>query len=1194
MATKVILTIYRILGTEPVNELQVGQLTAVLELGALSLSNDSTRRVQLLRMVAYLRWEKYQRQENLDDLDRTIFAEKRMLELISRSDPNMLEWLDRLGRSYRYKFERRGQPQDIHKAIGYYEQAAAIAPDDYPDTHRWLNNIAISYRMLFNLHGGLEQLEQSVIWGERAIHLAPGGHPGKIMELSNLACAYQCFYEQLDRLQDLEKAVGCLEQVAILASDDHPLRSHWLMTLGRLRDSLADRRGKPEDIEGAIECHKQALKLTGNVSTGRSPLLVIIGESYVRLWERLGRAEDIDAAVAYHEQAVLITPEDHPTKPLCLSSLGNSYHARYQHLGRLQDINGAINSQEQAVRLTPNGNLAKPTVLNNLGIAYHTLFDRLGKLEDLHSAINCLEQAVSLTPDGDDNKSGWLSNLANTHHSLFKRLEKIEAINRAILYQTEVVRLTPEGHPKQPHFLSNLGIYYRARFLRLGKVDDVDQAISCQDRAARLTPQGHSERARWLNELGSTCLALFNRLGNLVDLDKSVLCLREAVHLTPDSHPEKPRRLENLGDAHDSLFKQLGRLQDVYHLVKCLEHAVLLAPDNHPHRPRQLGKLGGAYITVFEHSGNLADIQRGVHHLEQAAHLIPDDHPEKPMILFNLGTSYLRICPLTRNPLHVNEGLLCLEKSLLLTPENHPSRVNIQLALGHCCDLVFKCSGDSRDRLNAMECFKEASSVSTAHPSTRLKASLAWARTSTSPLEAYAESMTLLPQVVWRGVSITRRYECLASDVGDVVTEAAAAAILFCQHCLAVEWLEEGRSMVWNQMLQLRTPLDTLFATNPSLATQLKQVAFDLEQASAPHSTLVASGLDAPSLQQAAQKHRHLAERWDELLGQVRDVPGFQNFLRPKPFSELMPTARTGTIVVINVHSSRCDAIALPPGLETTQHIPLPNLSVKKVLDAQGLCQDELPHITWCTTGPLAFLPLHAAGNYDQPHARIFNYVVSSYTPTLSALCRPAPTPSNFRGILAVGQAASVGTSPLPGTVVELDKVEETTSQLPFTRLEGSRATTSAVLSAMEKHSWVHLACHASQDVSEPTASSFQLHDGGLSLAAITRKELQHADFAFLSACQTAMGYDKLPDESVHLAAGMLMVGFKSVVATMWSIKDQDAPLVAEKVYSYMLAGKVPDSSRAAEALHKSVASLRDTIGETEFARWVPYIHMGC
>ncbi|CAE6487268.1 unnamed protein product [Rhizoctonia solani] len=51
-------------------------------------------------------------------------------------------------------------------------------------------------------------------------------------------------------------------------------------------------------------------------------------------------------------------------------------------------------------------------------------------------------------------------------------------------------------------------------------------------------------------------------------------------------------------------------------------------------------------------------------------------------------------------------------------------------------------------------------------------------------------------------------------------------------------------------------------------------------------------------------------------------------------------------------------------------------------------------------------------------------------------------------------------------------------------------------------------------------------------------KSFKNKGLAFLSACQTATGDTNLPDEAVHLASGMLMAGYPSVIATMWSVMD--------------------------------------------------------
>lgn len=96
-----------------------------------------------------------------------------------------------------------------------------------------------------------------------------------------------------------------------------------------------------------------------------------------------------------------------------------------------------------------------------------------------------------------------------------------------------------------------------------------------------------------------------------------------------------------------------------------------------------------------------------------------------------------------------------------------------------------------------------------------------------------------------------------------------------------------------------------------------------------------------------------------------------------------------------------------------------------------------------------------------------------------------------------------------------------------------------------------------------------------------------------MSACQTAAGDYKRPDKSIHLAAGMLVAGYPSVIATMWSILDADRPEVAGRVYKELLKGGKMDHCGAARALHTAVAGLRGKVGEEAFLRWVPFIHMG-
>jgi CHAT domain-containing protein len=98
-------------------------------------------------------------------------------------------------------------------------------------------------------------------------------------------------------------------------------------------------------------------------------------------------------------------------------------------------------------------------------------------------------------------------------------------------------------------------------------------------------------------------------------------------------------------------------------------------------------------------------------------------------------------------------------------------------------------------------------------------------------------------------------------------------------------------------------------------------------------------------------------------------------------------------------------------------------------------------------------------------------------------------------------------------------------------------ATVDRVTSRIPSAHFVHLACHGTQDPTAALESGFHLGNGMLTVSKLMTLNLEHAWFAYLSACETAKGDADQPDQGVHLAAAMLFAGFKSVVATMWCAK---------------------------------------------------------
>jgi len=281
------------------------------------------------------------------------------------------------------------------------------------------------------------------------------------------------------------------------------------------------------------------------------------------------------------------------------------------------------------------------------------------------------------------------------------------------------------------------------------------------------------------------------------------------------------------------------------------------------------------------------------------------------------------------------------------------------------------------------------------------------------------------------------------------------------------------------------------------------------------------------------------------------------------------------------------------------------------ILSALGYSHQDFnkPHIWWCPTGPLSFLPIHAAGIYGKKRTPtgscVSDYVISSYIPTVTALLnriKKAHTANqNPTSVLLISQPSTPGQTAIPGAKEETHAIQDMmqTKGIKSLLLENASAHVVRVKAEMDSHSWVHFACHATQDVEEPLKSGVQLHDNQLELLEMIKQKSPNADFAFLSACQTSTGDEKLSDEAVHIAAGMLAAGYQSVVATMWSIKDQYGPVVAKDFYAHILEKSLGDgklnSANAAHALHYATQKIRKELGDTEEAllTWIPYVHFG-
>jgi CHAT domain-containing protein len=195
--------------------------------------------------------------------------------------------------------------------------------------------------------------------------------------------------------------------------------------------------------------------------------------------------------------------------------------------------------------------------------------------------------------------------------------------------------------------------------------------------------------------------------------------------------------------------------------------------------------------------------------------------------------------------------------------------------------------------------------------------------------------------------------------------------------------------------------------------------------------------------------------------------------------------------------------------------------------------------------------------------------------------------------LLSVIQPSVPGVASIPNTKKELECIQRRLGDRDNVVLNDHEGTKQRVTKEMKSSNWVHLACHGVQRQDEPTKSGLILQDGHLTLEEIIKLDLPQAEFAYLSACQTTTGEEALSEEAAHIAGGMLLAGYRGVVATMWSIQDDLAPEVADEFYRHIMEGEGrPDNRKAAEALHFAVQKLRKR-SDIPLTSWIPFVHLG-
>ncbi|MFB7371435.1 CHAT domain-containing protein [Streptomyces sp. NPDC056222] len=1245
------------------------------------------------------------RTQDQDVLAEAITTERAALRL-AHGRPGYAVRVSSLEHVLMLRAERTGEPRAYAEAVQVVREALNALPQNSPERASVLSCLAGALGHEYQAFGRLHALDESLRAIREAVSLTQPGHPDRTKYLVNLGIALTTAHKRTARPGLLEDAAETAREVVRCTPPDDPARIDRLAGLGAALLELSMRDREPGLVKEMVRIRRETLAAVPQEHPDRLKHLNHLALALHLSYAYSGHADDMDAAAEALREVVAGTPRKHSGRTDALNLLTITLEALFHVHDRMDVLEELVEAAREMVTALPPEEPERAQRLDQLCAMLQTLFERTGDPERLKEAVRYGREAVGTTPQDHPRRAGRLTNLGGALAQLHGQIggadsphaDGTDLLRAAVACEREALALTLVGEPKRPQYLNNLSTALQRLFARTAHMADLEQAVEASRESVVLADPDDPNRPMYLTNLGGAVRALYLHVSRIELLEEAVQAEREAMALIPSKHPRRAMYLNNLASTLQVFWMRTEQPDVLDEAIEVQREAVQTTLGSHPARAGRLIGLVSLLRMHYERTERMEVLREAVARAREALALIPRDHPDAAGHLSNLATVLLigfknavssvdvQDVAQFENPIRgamsqllsslpflgaevLDEAVLAARDAVRLTARDHPQRGEFLINLGHSLEAKAEHGGPSDLLDETLRCYREAGDNQAASTFLRISGYRRYARAAgpvpdraRAGLQAIEDAIELVETFAPRSLVRPDRQHQL-SQLNELPGEAAAAALHADQAVRAVELLERTRGILAADVLAQRSPEQIrLRAHAPELAAQLDRLRTRFAELDPPIPAAERGSPDRGDGVPAGTSARQLSEEriaahhaWQDLVGQIRQRPGFSDFLRAPTASRLARQAQDGPVVFVNTSSTRCDALILTVDADSpVQAVPLPGLTQAKAYEqadrlraaqlnaadpgidpqrritAQREIQSVLewlwdvvaepvltrvghtscpsadepwPRLWWCPVGIMAFLPLHAAGYHVEhrgPGPRgaagprtVLDRVVSSYTTTVGALehARARGACADAPTTVVVPVPDTPG-SPLPGVRGETRAIS---ALIPDAHLLAD-PTRDMVLEALYGHRIAHFACHALADGTDPGRSRLILPDhdrAPLTVMDISNLHL-NAALAYLAACETSVTTARLADEALHITAAFQLAGYRHVVGTLWSIDDRTAIELAMDFYSRLTDdGAIPPRvERSAHALHHATRRLRDRYPSTP-TLWAAHTHSG-
>ncbi|KAI1080150.1 CHAT domain-containing protein [Whalleya microplaca] len=912
---------------------------------------------------------------------------------------------------------------------------------------------------------------------------------------------------------------------------------------------------------------------------------------------------------------------------VCEMSLGNYLTDMYSLKRQKHQLDEAIKLLQNAAahtNATPN---LRPKVLCNLGNALEKMYQLSCNLADLDAATDYLKEGVDQIKDFVD-QPDWNKVIQTYSGNLNTRFQvtKNESYLDSSLFWVQ--KLIGHTSPTNPLWSCHKRLFcdlLLARYQSRGQSQDILDAVMSAEDSIESTASSRNaiEYCLSLCSLSKALIARYRKANSMADLNRAMDCATEAVNGVPTTHVEYEAILKNKSTV---LSVRYERLKDQSHLDEAIYlglEAYREAYGKGSTQGSHASHLGVLFGTRYKVKGDLNDLQTAVSFCEKALTLESSSFANHHHLAYWLKVlfqdSQEKNFDILGRAINHAEEALALAKAVSQCPEM--SKIGYNVAEAY--EIRFQ-ETDGRsnmaDRVRSKEVLEKMMAFEASPALIRINCALFRAAISSCESDwdrmyrAAEVAVTLLTIISPRSVS-QRDQQSSLSEFSGLACRAASAAILAGKTPIeALQLLEHGRCLITNHRFEQRVDISHLKGIHPTLAERFEWLWNSLET-----DPELGDSIDAPIDRSISRRHE--AER-DLLItiDRIREVDGFDAFLTPKDPRSLCGNKAFQYIVVINI-SFRSDVFIVSGNDIRTyqlQHLDREkasdyvtrlkskDLSMREtyrllewlwdstagpILDilgistsSHGLGWKDWPRVCWVPTGPMSYLPLHAAGYHlDQEGRTVLDRVISSYSPSLKFL--QFASENSVRAVaqrqyqdvaLVASMVYTVGMPRLPKAGDESKAIAEILQAWIPVHKENTPSRRS-VRERLHDCTIFHFAGHARAHASDPLQSCLIVSDGDITIEDLVKEKLHLRPplLAYLSACSTGITrVDSLVDESIHLAGAFLAAGFQNVIASLWNVSDHHSADVGKLVYKSLSDTGISQSSLA-YGLHRALLELR-------------------